>query len=345
MVRSLSLFFLLCCFFISGLFAQDSQAPLHGIVIHGGAGTLLRDRITPAQDSAYRAALTRVLGFGDSLLRTGAPALDVVEQCIWIMEDSPLFNAGRGAVYNHEGKVELDASIMDGSNRAAGAVTGVDQLRHPISAARVVMERSGHVLLAGEGAEKFALDQGLEAAKPEWFENDRRRQQWQRAIEREKATQSPNGDQGALPGAEQDWKYGTVGVAVLDVHGNLAAGTSTGGMTNKKYGRIGDSPIVGAGTFADNATCAISCTGHGEYFIRYVVAHDIAARMAYKGLSLQDAAREVVQKTLKPAGGTGGVIGIDRNGNIALEFNTPGMYRGFLRSTDPSPKVAIYRDE
>ncbi|MCL4103770.1 UNVERIFIED_CONTAM: hypothetical protein GTU68_029087 [Idotea baltica] len=275
--------------------------------------------------------LTNVLETGYELLDDGADAVTVVEQCIWIMEDSPLFNAGKGAVFTNAGTNELDASIMRGQDLQAGAVAGIKTVKHPISAARLVMEKSPHVMLSGQGAETYAKDQGLEIVDPAYFKVERRSKQLERAKEKENE--------------ENDFKFGTVGVAVLDKQGNLAAGTSTGGMTNKRWGRIGDSPVIGAGTYANNATCALSCTGHGEFFIRYAVAHDISALMEYKKKGIQAAADAVIMKKLVAAGGSGGVIGIDAKGNVAMSFNSKGMYRGFFRQRDAGPWVGIYGDE
>lgn len=299
----------------------------------------MKKNMTEEREAKYREKLGEVLKKGHQMLADGEKALDVVEQCIWLLEDSPLFNAGRGAVFTHEGRNELDASIMDGTTQMAGAVAGVTTVKHPISAARAVMEQSPHVMLAREGAEEFAELNGLEMVDPAYFATDRRKKSLKRAIDRE----SKQGDEGSVfPSEEDDYKFGTVGVAVLDQYGHLAAGTSTGGMTNKRWARIGDSPVIGAGTYANDATCAISCTGHGEYFIRYAVAHDIHARMAYKGESLDKAAKAVVHQTLQDAGGTGGVIGIDRKGNVTMQFNTAGMYRGYYRDGDVAPVVGIY---
>lgn len=347
MMRSISLFVLAFCLLPCFSFrpsepsSHDGKRAEYAIVIHGGAGTMERENMTPEKDREYREKLTEVLQTGEKLLQAGKPALDVVEACIHIMEDSPLFNAGRGAVFTNEGKNELDASIMDGKTMNAGAVAGIGTVRHPISAARTVMDRSPHVMLSGAGAESFARENGLEMVAPSWFKTEKRKEQLKRAIEKEKG--SKKGDQGML-GEENDYKFGTVGVAVLDQEGNLAAGTSTGGMTNKRWGRIGDSPVIGAGTYANNATCAISCTGHGEFFIRYAVAHDISALMEYKGLSIREAAEEVVMKKLVKAGGSGGIIGLDAQGNVAMTFNSKGMYRGYLKAGE-KPVVAIYGDE
>jgi beta-aspartyl-peptidase (threonine type) len=258
--------------------------------------------------------------------------MDAIQAAIIYMEDSPLFNAGKGAVFTADEKNALDASIMDGETQNAGAVAGVERIKNPIIAARAVMEKSSHVMLAEEGAEEFALGQGIEMVDPQYFFTQRRFDALNRVKEKEKEE---------APIAEED-KHGTVGAVALDKFGNLAAGTSTGGMTNKKYGRIGDAPIIGAGTYADNASCAVSSTGHGEYFIRYAVAHDIAARMEYKGISLQEAADEVVMDKLVEKGGSGGIISVDKLGNVALVFNSEGMYRGY--ATPNGREVAIYDD-
>jgi beta-aspartyl-peptidase (threonine type) len=261
------------------------------------------------------------------------------------MEASPLFNAGKGAVFTSEGTVELDASIMDGRTRRAGAVSGIKHVRSPITLARLVMEQSPHVMLTGAGAEVFAREQGVEMVDNAFFYTDRRRRQLEEAQRRERAA-TPSGGRAALPDEDRETEphvYGTVGAVALDQAGNLAAGTSTGGMSNKRFGRVGDSPIIGAGTYADNRTCAISATGHGEYFIRGVVAYDIAAMMRYAGLSLTEAANAVVMGGLTALGGTGGVIALDRDGHVAMPFNTPGMYRGMI-DEDGNIEVNIYRD-
>lgn len=324
-------------------FSPSPSTPEFGIVIHGGAGTILKKNMTPEKEAAYEKTLEEVLKTGYKLLKKGKTAVEVVEACIWIMEDSPLFNAGRGAVFTNQGKNELDASIMDGENMNAGAVAGVSTVKHPISAARAVMEKSKHVMMSGKGAEKFSEQQGLEIVEPEYFQTEHRKAQLERAKKREEIKLDHDGDQGFLL-EDNDFKYGTVGVAVLDKYGNLAAGTSTGGMTNKRWGRVGDSPIIGAGTYANNKTCAVSCTGHGEFFIRWAVAHDISAMMEYKGLGIQEAADEVIQKKLKKVKGNGGVIGIDAQGNVCMSFNTPGMYRGFYRDGDKKPYIGIYKE-
>jgi beta-aspartyl-peptidase (threonine type) len=301
-----------------------AEEPHWAIVIHGGAGVITRDRLTPEAEAEYREKLQTALDTGAAVLAGGGTALDAIERTIHVMEECPLFNAGKGAVFTHEGRNEMDASIMDGSNLAAGAVAGVTDIKSPISAARKVMEASPHVLLAGKGASEFAAEQGLEIVDPSYFYTEERYQQLRKALDKE--------------------KFGTVGCVVLDLHGNIAAGTSTGGMTNKRYNRIGDTPIIGAGNYANNNTCAVSGTGHGEFFIRYTVAHDISALMEYKGLTLDSAARLVVNEKLLKAGGSGGVIAIDRKGNISMPFNSEGMYRGY-RTSEGASGVFIFADE
>jgi len=294
------------------------------IVIHGGAGVITRDQMTPERDSAYRAVLNEALNIGKTILNNGGTALDAVEQTINILENSPMFNAGKGAVFTHDGVNELDASIMDGSNLNAGAIAGVTNLKNPITAARSVMENSDHVMLSGKGASQFAQEQKLEIVEPDYFFTEHRYMQLTNAINSE--------------------KHGTVGCCALDRHGNLAAGTSTGGMTNKRYNRIGDAPIIGAGTYANNNTCAVSATGHGEFFIRWTVAHDISALMEYRGLPLEEAANLVVNEKLVEAGGSGGIISVDRYGNVSMPFNSEGMFRGFSRS-DGKEGIFVYKDE
>ncbi|MEL7220476.1 MAG: isoaspartyl peptidase/L-asparaginase [Bacteroidota bacterium] len=309
----------------------------YALVIHGGAGTIKREDLTPEQDAAYRTALNAALDIGEKILEEGGDAMDAVEQTIHYLEDSPLFNAGKGAVFTNEGRNEMDASIMHGAERQAGAVGGVSVVKHPISAARAVMEQSPHVLLTGAGAESFAQEKGLDIVDSKYFYTERRWQALQNAIAREKE----EGDlQVELDHDER--KRGTVGCVALDQAGNIVAGTSTGGMTNKRWNRLGDSPIIGAGTFADNNSCGVSCTGHGEYFIRWAVAYDVAARMTYKELDLETAAREVVNQELVKAGGEGGLIALDKYGNVSMPFNTEGMYRGYAK---PGERVvAIYKE-
>ena len=294
------------------------------IVIHGGAGSMSRDKISPELDADYRQALSEALGKGSKILSEGGSALDAVEITIRFLEDNPLFNAGKGAVFTHDGKNELDAAIMDGSNLAAGSVACVTDIRNPISAARKVMTNSAHVMLTGIGASQFAREQGLEIVPPSYFFTDRKFNELQEIIKKE--------------------KNGTVGCCALDKTGNLAAGTSTGGMVNKRYNRVGDAPIIGAGTYANNNTCAVSATGHGEFFIRWTVAHDISALIEYKGLSLKQASELVVNDKLVKAGGSGGVICVDRFGAVSMPFNSTGMLRGFATS-DGKTGVFIYKDE
>jgi|SRR5664280_572372 len=294
------------------------------IVIHGGAGGMTKENLTPELDKEYRASLQVALTAGKKILSEGGSALDAVEQTIRTMEDNPLFNAGKGAVFTHEGRNELDAAIMDGSNLGAGAVAGVTDIKNPISAARKVMINSPHVMLSGAGASQFAKEQGLEIVPPSYFFTQKRFNELQELLKKE--------------------KFGTVGCCALDKNGNLAAGTSTGGMANKRYNRIGDSPIIGAGTYANNSTCAVSGTGHGEYFIRWTVAHDISALMEYKGLNLKEASELVVNDKLVKAGGSGGVICVDKSGNISMPFNSSGMFRGFA-TADGKEGIYIYKDE
>lgn len=311
-----------------------TDAPV-AIAIHGGAGTMNRADLSEAKEKAIRDTLSRALLAGHARLEQGASAVDAVEAAIVVLEDSPHFNAGYGAVFNSQGGHELDAAIMDGSSRNAGAITGVSHVRNPILLARRVMTGSPHVMLAGAGAEEFAVAEGFELVDEDYFSTDYRRQQ----LERARARQTTLNE---LPPPE--YRFGTVGAVALDRHGNIAAGTSTGGMTNKRFGRIGDVPIIGAGTYAENDTCAVSATGHGEYFIRSVVAHDIAALMRYADKSLQSAVEEVVLDKLVDFGGSGGVISINREGDIAMEHNTPGMYRGSI-DTSGNLSTAIFKDE
>lgn len=293
----------------------DSEVKVNdwAIALHGGAGAMRPENYTPEQIQQYEAELTAALGVGEEILKSGGTCLDAVEQVVRYLEDSPLFNAGRGAVFTNDGKNELDAAIMSGADLQAGAVAGVGDIKNPISAARMVMEKSEHVLMVGKGASLFASQNGAEVVDSSYFYTERSYRALQRALERDK-------------------KMGTVGCVALDKHGNLAAATSTGGMTNKRYGRVGDVPLIGAGTYANNSTCAVSATGHGEYFIRYTVAHDISALMEYKGLSLAQAADEVIHKKLEEVDGRGGIISVDKRGNVHLSFNTSGMFRAFATS-------------
>ena len=319
------------------LIAMTAQAKPIAIVIHGGAGKIDRDALTPERERLYHSTLEQSLRAGHAILARGGSALDAVEAAIVVMEDAPVFNAGKGSVFTAEGKNELDASIMDGRALQAGAIGGVTTVKNPIRAARAVMEKSPHVLFTNKGAEKFAADHGLEIVDPKYFFTERRWKQIQKWRKQQEAKPQAS----AEPDQHADY-FGTVGCVALDAQGNLATGTSTGGMTGKRFGRIGDSPIIGAGTYADNRTSGISCTGHGEYFIRHAVAHDIPARMAYKQESLAKAARDVVQTVLKPAGGSGGIIGIDAHGNVVMEFNTPAMSRGYI-DRDGKTKTAIFK--
>ncbi len=297
--------------------------PEYVLVIHGGAGTILKENMTSEKEKAYLKKLGEALDAGEQVLKTGGSSLDAVTQAILVMENSPLFNAGKGAVFTAEGVNEMDASIMNGKDLNAGAVTGVRHIKNPILGARAVMEKTPHVLLAGAGAEELALKEGLEMADSSYFFTESR---WENYLKvKEKAE-----------------KHGTVGAVALDKYGNLAAATSTGGMTYKMKGRVGDSPIIGAGTYADNNTCAVSATGHGEYFMRYVVTYDITALMKYKGFSLKEATEEVIMRKLKNVGGDGGVIAVDKDGNIAITFNTAGMYRGYTRS-DGERGIMIFK--
>jgi beta-aspartyl-peptidase (threonine type) len=319
------------------------------LVVHGGAGTIQRQDMTPAQDSAYRATMTEAIRKGYDVLNGGGQALDAVVAVVQVLEDSPLFNAGRGAVFTHEGTNELDAAIMDGTRLRAGAVAGVKHVKSPIALARLVMEESPHVMLIGQGAEEFALTKGVELVPNSYFYTDRRWEALQRARDAERAAERQTGDAGAATGAAieslspADGKYGTGGAVAVDAHGNVAAATSTGGTTNKRWGRVGDAPVIGAGTYA-NDRCAVSATGTGEFFIRNVVAYDVCARMMYRNTPLARAADEVVMQKLVEQGGDGGLVAVDRDGNIAMPFNTEGMYRGHVGS-DGRIVVKIYKGE
>ena len=311
-----------------------------GIVIHGGAGTILKKNMTPEMEAAYRATLEEAIRTGHAILKAGGSSKEAVEKTIHVMENSPLFNAGKGAVLTADATIELDASFMDGATLDAGAIAGVQTIKNPISAAIAVMEDSPHVMLSGKGAESFAEGQGLALVAPEYFYTERRQQALERVKARENQT-ALNSEEAAYLRAQ---RRGTVGCVALDQSGNLAAGTSTGGMTNKKWNRIGDAPIIGAGTYANNASCAISATGWGEYFIRSVVAHDIAALMEYKGLTIQEAAKIVIHDKVGKLGGDGGIVGIDNKGQIAMEMNTAGMYRAHMDGKG-NLTVKIYAEE
>lgn len=297
----------------------------YSLAIHGGAGTIAKGQLTPEKEQQYLKGLSDALMAGKVILEKGGSALDAVEASVVSLENCDLFNAGRGSVFNHNGKHEMDASIMNGINLDAGAVTCVQGIANPVKAARMVMEKSDHVLLAGNGAEEFARLNHLEFKNEDYFFNDFRYRQWQEIKDTEKIQLDHSGG---------ERKFGTVGAVAMDAAGNLAAATSTGGMTNKRWGRIGDSPIIGSGTYANNATCAISCTGHGELFIRSVVAYDISCLMEYKGLTLKEACDIVVMQKLVKIGGEGGLIAIDKAGNIELPFNSEGMYRGWCNENN-----------
>lgn len=317
-----------------------------GIVIHGGAGTILKENMTPELEAAYKEILEKAIKTGHEILKNDGSSMEAVEKTITIMEDSPLFNAGKGAVFTNEGKNELDASVMDGKTLNAGAVAGVTTVKNPIHLARAVMEKSEHVMLSGKGAEAFAEQNGLTPVAPSWFYTENRMKSLKRAKEHEKTELDHDRSTAFYDPAIKDDKFGTVGCAALDKNGNLAAGTSTGGMTNKRWGRIGDSPVIGAGTYANNATCAVSSTGWGEFFIRGMVAYDISAMMEYKNMSLQEAAKEVIQNKLTALAdkdGIGGIIAIDKNGNVAMEFNTSGMYRAAMNK-EGNLTIKIYKE-
>ncbi len=311
--------------------------------MHGGAGTILKKNMTPEKEVAYRETMTKALQTGYDALKSGKSSLDAVEVAIHVLEDSPLFNAGKGAVFTHEGKNELDAAIMDGKSLKAGAIAGVTVIRNPISAARAVMEKSEHVMMAGKGAENFAKQAGLTLVDPSYFYTEERWKGLQQALKQDSMKTVLDHDKKAqrLGTLNPDFKFSTVGAVALDKAGNLAAGTSTGGMTNKRFNRIGDAPIIGAGTYANNATAGISGTGWGEFYIRTVLAHDLSAMMEYQNLSVQEASKRVIAKMGK-LGGDGGLIALDKNGQVAMEFNTAGMYRGTV-TEDGKITVDIYK--
>jgi beta-aspartyl-peptidase (threonine type) len=319
--------------FSVNIMAKDTKI---SIVIHGGAGTILKKNLSDEKEKAIMDKLTESLDVGYKILEDGGSSADAVIAAINIMENSPLFNAGIGAVYTETGEHELDASIMRGSDLQAGAVAGVKHVKNPINAANAVMLNSPHVMLSGAGADKFAKQQKLDTVKNSYFDSEYRYKQWQ-AIQGKKEV-SLSEDL-----LKTDHKFGTVGAVAMDQSGTITAGTSTGGMTNKAFGRIGDSPVIGAGTYADNRSCGISATGHGEYFIRYAVAHDICARTLYADKSLKESAEYVINKQLKDVGGDGGIVGLDKNGDPVMTFNTAGMYRGY-KTEGSETKVLIYKD-
>ncbi len=307
---------------ISSFTSKNDTKPEYVIVIHGGAGNASNRDLNDEQQAEYKQKLSEALAIGEHILKNGGTCIEAIEKTINFLEDCPLFNAGKGAVYTHDGRNELDASIMQGWDLNAGAVAGVTDIKNPISAAIKVMNHSKHVLLTGKGASQFAQEQNIEIVDSSYFFTEKRWESLQKILKAE--------------------KHGTVGCVALDKYGNLAAGTSTGGMTNKKYGRVGDSPIIGAGTYANNNTCAISATGHGEFFIRYTVAHDISALMEYKQMTLSEAADLVINKKLAEVGGNGGIIAVDKDGNISMSFNTNMMFRAFSKSTGEK-YVAIFK--
>jgi len=324
------------------------------LTIHGGAGTILKSAMTAQLEESYRKGLQSALEAGWNILKTGGNALDAVEAAVISLEDNPLFNAGKGSVFTHDGKNEMDASIMDGKTHNSGAIASVKNIKNPIKLARLVMENTEHILLAGDGASEFAKQMKVELKPDEYFFTDFRYQQFLKAraedvVQLDHAAQEVRSSKFKVQSHPKESKIqnpkskiGTVGAAACDFLGNLAAATSTGGMTNKKFGRIGDTPIIGAGTYADNKTCAVSCTGHGEFFMQTIAAYDVACRMKYKNLSLLESANEVVEN-LREIGGEGGLIAIDAKGNVALPFNSEGMYRAFITS-DGEPLVDIYQN-
>jgi beta-aspartyl-peptidase (threonine type) len=340
-MKKYSILFMLI-WFAGVLSAQTNKK--YVLVIHGGAGTILRSSMTPEKEKLYKQGLQNALNAGNAVLKNGGTALDAVEASIQVLEDDSLFNAGKGAVFTNEGKNEMDASIMDGKTLKAGAVAGITNIKNPITAARVVMDKSEHVMMAGRGAELFAAANGCTVVDPSYFFTTQR---WNDLLEakQEDSLKTLHKDSTKAflkqPG-NHDYKYGTVGAVALDMYGNLAAATSTGGMTDKRYGRIGDSPIIGAGTYADNNTCAVSCTGWGEYFIRLVMAKTISDRMEFAQQSLKDAANEMIMKKLPALGGDGGLIAVDKNGDFTMSFDTDGMYRGYVKS-DGETRIEVYK--
>jgi beta-aspartyl-peptidase (threonine type) len=336
-MKYLSLLLALCLLSIP---VVANEKPI-GIAIHGGAGTITRANLTAEKEAAIRAKLDEALQAGYAVLEKDGTSMDAIIAAINILEDSPLFNAGIGSVYTHDETHELDASIMDGKTKQAGAVAGVKTVKNPINLARLVMDESVHVMLSGEGAEEFARQQGVPMVDNTLFNTDFRLNALKKAKAKMASLQQEMPRLAAHQALDTEYKVGTVGAVALDRSGNIAAGTSTGGMTNKRFGRIGDAPIIGAGTYADNASCAVSATGHGEYFIRYNVAADICARVKYQDKTIAKAGREVIDELLE-AGGTGGVIIIDTMGNISLPFNTAGMYRG--SKTAQETYIGIYKD-
>ena len=345
-MKSILKYLLLACVFqlMVSCKTKEKLSPEHKVVlvIHGGAGTIEKKHMTPEKEQRYREALTLALSKGYEALRSGKDALDAVQVAVNVMEDSPLFNAGKGAVFTNEGKNELDASLMDGATLKAGAVASMTTIKNPINAARAVMEKSEHVMMVGKGAELFAAAQGCDTVPPSYFYTKERWDQLQRVKKEEeigRAAYHFDPKKSMISGVtSEDKKFGTVGAVALDNKGNLAAGTSTGGMTNKRYGRVGDSPIIGAGTYCNNATAGISCTGWGEFYIREVAAHRVSNLIELKGLSVVDATKQVIAEIGK-LGGDGGIISLDKNGKVAMEFNTSGMYRG---TVDAKGNISIF---
>jgi len=305
------------------------------IAIHGGAGTLVKGLMTPELEAEYKAALQNALTQGYAVLEKGASALDAVEVAVRLLEDSPLFNAGKGSVFTAEGTHEMDAAIMNGENLKAGAVSLITGIKNPVSLARDIMDKSYHVFLAGEGAMQFAKSNGYTIESPNYFYDEVRYKQWQGIKDSDNFQLDHS--------VKKDGKFGTVGAVACDQKGNIAAATSTGGMTNKKWGRVGDSPMIGAGTYANNNTCAVSCTGSGEYFIRGVVAYDVSCLMEHKGMSVEEASNEVINNRILKIQGDGGLIAIDTKGNIAMPFNTEGMYRA-CKTSSGKEVIAIYKE-
>jgi L-asparaginase / beta-aspartyl-peptidase len=320
----------------TALHAQESPVVF---VIHGGAGNINRTSVSSEKEKEYTEKLDEAVSKGYEILKKGGTALDAIEAAIIILEDSPLFNAGKGSVFTAAGTNEMDAAIMEGKTLKAGSVAGVRSIKNPITAARKVMENSPHVMMSGQGAEEFAREQKLVIVDTAYFFHEPRYKQLQKIKDEERKSLEGRGD---LLMTDSDYKFGTVGAVALDRFGNIAAGTSTGGMTNKKYGRIGDAPIIGAGTYANNKTCAVSATGHGEYFIRAVVGHDISALMEYKNLSLKDASNEVINKKLVEMGGEGGIIALDAKGNYSFAFNSTGMFRAVI-DKEGKKQIGIFK--
>lgn len=335
---------------------QSPQNPKLGFIIHGGAGVIAKGSLTPEKEKEFRDKLTEVVLAGYRALQDGKSSLDAVEIAIRMMEDSPLFNAGKGAVFTHDGKNELDSSIMDGQTLAAGAVAGLRHVKNPITLARAVMQKSPHVMMIGDGAEQFAKEQKIELVDEKYFWTQQRWDDLQKVLKEEKdkiekvekgksESSKPSISSNSTPASQESRnRFGTVGAVALDRNGDLAAGTSTGGMTNKKYGRVGDAPIIGAGTYANNDSCGISGTGWGEYFIRLGVARDVASLVEYRAMPIQAAADLVIRQKLQKMGGDGGIVAMDKFGNMAISFNSEGMYRAYINS-EGKPVVEIYKDK